>query len=170
MSDLQARAKAPEVMIGKPGDLFFGMPLPAVNAPTEALVTARPSRLIEMALVDLEALERDPNYVIDMSDWHVPTLWRASVCLAGVCMVRRLGAARGRDYQPEDFGDSEGALYGLYYFITGDLEGAFSYLDLLPPEYFGLPSEVAIADYHYNASQFKSDMRGLADTLRQAGI
>lgn len=49
---------------------------------------------ILIALEDLEACEADPDYGIDMGDWHVPPIEgiteTCDVCLAGGVMARRL--------------------------------------------------------------------------------
>lgn len=51
----------------------------------------KPSKLLMMALADLEKVEADPRYEVDMNTWHEPN-GKCRVCLAGSVMACTLGA------------------------------------------------------------------------------
>lgn len=60
------------------------------RAATEFLA-ASPSRRIELALADMDAVEGSPIYTIDMGTWHAPDLrsGTCTVCLAGAILANR---------------------------------------------------------------------------------
>ncbi|KKN74287.1 hypothetical protein LCGC14_0392260 [marine sediment metagenome] len=55
----------------------------------------KPSALLKVALCDLKACERDPEYTINMSYWHRPNADGrcCEVCFAGTIMAQRSGAS-----------------------------------------------------------------------------
>lgn len=56
----------------------------------------KPSALLSMAMKDLERVERDGRYVIDMQKWHMP---RADGSLCSICMA---GAVLTKHMDPKD--------------------------------------------------------------------
>ena len=64
----------------------------------------KPSELIRLALKDLEACEKDPDYEINMNVWHKPVGDQCMVCLAGAVMAQTFEMPKNRNsgiYQHE---------------------------------------------------------------------
>ena len=121
-----------------------------------------PSELIRLAIADLEKVEQDSRYDVDMSVWHEPCGEVCEVCLAGAVMAGTLGADVGEYSTPDDF--SEGIPYklrALSYFRTGDISRGLRYLGIKSrPEWM-----ISVCRYRENPDRFKRDMLELADTL-----
>ena len=50
----------------------------------------KPSELLKVALTDLELVEGDSKYRVDMRNWHTPQYDKTcEVCLAGSVMAKR---------------------------------------------------------------------------------
>lgn len=66
------------------------------------------SKLIEVALDDLDKCEQDPKYKVDMDAWHLPNS-HCSVCFAGTVMAKSLNTDRSYDVDgyDEKFTDSQ---------------------------------------------------------------
>lgn len=60
------------------------------------------SELIMIAINDLKACEKDPDYVIDMSEWHHPVGDKCHVCLAGAVIAKTCDASRFQRHKPEN--------------------------------------------------------------------
>jgi hypothetical protein len=170
MSDLHTRAAEQKYELFA-NDLFSGIPLPVTERRPEDIRTVPPSRLIDIALDDLEMIEESPIYKVDMTAWHEPALWRCSVCLAGCVISTRFGGDHFDNLYPDDFdGAARNVLVALDAFRVGDIGDGLALLRYPAPDAYGLPLEVPIADYGHSPVQFKSDMRGLAAMFREAGI
>lgn len=131
------------------------------------ILPGRPSELIELALADLKKVERSKKYVVDMSNWHRRSGSNiCHVCLAGAVMAKELKFDSKISAIPS--GPETIPLAALNALRTGDVEGAFSYLELLYTESYKF--DRPITDYHQNKSKFYSDMRKLAADLRKAGF
>lgn len=130
----------------------------------------QPSELLELALNDLEQVENDPSYDINMNDWHYPRDTGCSVCFAGAVMAGTLGAAPGEELSPEDFEQSNDAykLYALDSARGGDWGAFMDELRIyhnVPDELFEeLPNVTAYAD---DPEQFKANIRQAIDVLRR---
>jgi hypothetical protein len=153
-------------------DLFSGAPLPVTEPKPKDLATCALSDLITVALADLEATEKLPNYRIRMDEgWHEPKLWLCDVCLAGAVIARRLGGDPRKEVWPAEFPPAVcNALASLNGFRCGDLDWAFLELGFGPPSGHGLPDEFPVTPYANDPVAFKADMRALADMLRDAGM
>lgn len=134
---------------------------------------SRPSKLIRVALDDLQKIARSKKYIIDMSSWHspqesfdpgIPT--KCEVCMAGAVMVRELDADITQLLVPEDFKEYD-ALEAINYFRAGRVGSAFAQLGLNPE--VGSGFNRAMACFHDDRKAFYKDMNNLAKDLEEAG-
>ncbi len=127
-----------------------------------------PWNLIRSALADMEEQEKQPQVVIDMSDWHMynKDTEVCELCLAGCVMQSRfeielLKTTHYSVFDPENMDK----FMALNYFVYGRTKTALSYLG-----YLGIDSkiiDVNIVSYRDNPTQFKQEMLGLADLLEK---
>ncbi len=130
----------------------------------------KPSELIRLALKDLEACERSPNYFVDMDTWHKPLFGQCAVCLAGAVMARTLGINRDADVSPPDLGAAtDDRLSALDALRLGEIGEALVNLNIArPPE---MPARVPMACYHDgDPADFKNDMFELATLFEWHGL
>lgn len=145
------------------------------------------SALILVALADLEAVEKSDTYVVNMGQWHSPSLnagpkgqLQCRVCFAGAVMAQTLGEHPGSYVSIGAFGDDIGKLTALDTLRYGDLEAALyefychgheknARLEekatliiaaILETGYYPSP-----AIYSGDPERFKTDMRELAERL-----
>lgn len=136
-----------------------------------------PSPLIRAALDDLEKMEADPRYTVDMKIYHLAG-YRSTcvVCLAGAVMAGHLVAPPDKDIVPTDYVDAgypevAGALYALDSFRQGLVSIALGEMEIAAPP--GFPhrlGRVAITPYEDDPAAFKRDLRHLADELEKLGL
>lgn len=129
----------------------------------------RASELIRVALQDLERVENDANYRVDMDQWHHPTGGLCSVCLAGAIMTRVLAPdddIYGRVCGMFD-ANSAMRLMALDYLRTGCIRVA---LDMLCEHSERFEPRRIIVPYDANPQAFREDMLKLADDLERAGL
>ena len=115
--------------------------------------------LLNLALDDLEKCEKDPDYLIDMGEWHFPYGGKCFVCLAGAMMAKSLGTSPHYDGSPEDF-ENCSELQALDCLRCGDVEQAYYVL--------GIESKVPdrrITPYSQSPDAFKKELRQLAKEL-----
>jgi hypothetical protein len=127
-----------------------------------------PSKLIGIALRDIEKAEASRKYKINMASWHRPNS-HCSVCAAGSVMAFSLGAKSGLKYHPYDFPENRDQLLAINWLRLGDVSCANAEMN------FGGAEAVkkfnrGITDYDYDQRLFKRDMRKLAADLRKAGF
>jgi len=148
--------------------------------PSERSLPNLPSVLIRLALDDLEAVERDPRYVVWMGMWHQPISNGrflnyfqtdrdvCAVCLAGAVMARSLGFSPDQDLTPSQVPSEVRSLHSLDYFRTGAVAEALEHLGFqLPPNQ---SKRVHIPDYDLYPDDFKAALRDLADRLAAEGL
>lgn len=127
---------------------------------------SRPSELLRTALEELENVERDPNFRVDMDWWW----WRrdldfCKVCLAGAVMAR-VQTSLDDFSSPEDFDDiTEVRLRAIDNMRRGEVD-----LALLRLGYASSGLDRTITSYAADPSGFKSDMQDLVQTLRSIGL
>jgi hypothetical protein len=135
---------------------------------------SKPSELIRVALEDLEKIEKNPRYAVDMDDWHVPArgVWNASatckVCFAGAVMACRFGADPKSFCYPSDFERSEtNKLFALNALRLGMITDGLEYLGVEP-----MPSieDKDVARYEVDPELFKKDMQSLSEDLEKIGL
>jgi hypothetical protein len=151
------------------------------------LLPEKSSDLIELALQDLEKVERREEYRVEMSySFHAPIVLdlgegdRAvcSVCFAGAVMAMSLNTSPDKELWPEDYRSpgNKQRLYALDYFRRGLVwqglelvcEWGHESARTRAPK---IPAQVCITPYSKrSAGAFKDDMRRLAELLRREGL
>lgn len=128
----------------------------------------KPSELILQALVDLERVESDSRYTIDMSIWHrkYHNETTCIVCFAGAVMSRAVTI--DRNVTPSDFPEEFGKLQALDEFRCGRIETGLQYMGISRPE--SLPPGVYVMPYEADASLFKTAMRKMSRHLAGVGL
>lgn len=146
--------------------------------------------LLDVAMEDVAALEKDPDYEIQMDEtWHLPTSQfsqetlrtftnpRAAcvICAAGATMVRRFHASKRRGYRPSSFGHrNEVRLKAIDWLRLGDVSAAWNILYSdepfpdVPIYVSALNREVVI--YEKDRAQWWEDAMELHMDLRKAGV
>lgn len=130
----------------------------------------KPSKLIRVALRDLEKCERSRSYKIEMGDWHRPN-GKCAVCLAGAVMAKTLKADRREYAGPATWyhrGDHDtfNKLRAINYLRIGAVVDAGN---LMSFDASSVP-HVTVVSYEDNPTQFKRDMRRLAALLAKNGL
>lgn len=139
----------------------------------------KPSDLITLALDDLEKVEADPLYSVEMGTWHEPNSggWHGKppvceVCFAGAVMAKTL-PVREDHIQIRSMSEFSNytrcRLYALDSFMRGDINAGLGHMQLSLPEEFKYPWD-GVHQYHVNPSHFKQDMRDIADSLKEVGL
>jgi hypothetical protein len=131
-----------------------------------------PSQLIELALEDLEKVEKDDRYVVDMHVWHHSSPddeWRCHVCLAGAVMAKSL------DFAPYECGDDpedimspnlSQKLEALDCFRRGNVDQGLKYMgiDTLVCDY------KPVTPYGIEPTLFKTRMREIVGLLKEKDL
>ncbi len=136
----------------------------------EEFATACPSRVIEMALEDLEAVERSKKYKVEMDACHDPRHGKCYVCLGGAVIANRFGADPDERMvfdSCDGWGDEETKrLSALDCFRQGYVAWGLDYFDVkwLDDE------KHTVARYQRNTKRFKADMRAIAELLKSHGL
>jgi hypothetical protein len=144
----------------------------------------KPSELLEVALHDLELVEQNPLYEIDMSKWHsagqtskrfengivVETNTPCEVCLAGSVLAMSLEIPRDTYVDPCDLGDQvlHNKLLAIDQLRRGEIDEALDRLSIEQPDL--LPDNVNVVDYVYDKERFKSDIRKLIELLKSFNL
>lgn len=127
-----------------------------------------PSELLTLALADLEAVHRDPRYVVQMHTWHTPDYDKVqcAVCLAGAVIAKSLGALpcqyRGLFNFPREIQDK---LVALDLFRGGSIWAGLERLGINPPG--RLPRYLIVLDYtRAGHTRWVARMREVIEHLR----
>ena len=145
------------------------------------------SELILVALLDLERVEMDPAYEVDMDMWHNPDEGLCSVCLAGAVIATHGRASKSAVVWPWNYpGETEDKLHALDYFRGGHLAKGLSALTAGFAS-TASPMSLRVFDFSPEAKKqlnalmmgwlsygdspeaFKTQMRELAAILREDG-
>ena len=131
----------------------------------------KPSDLIDLAMFDLEQIEKDRRYRVEMSKWHESTVIGGEeiceVCLAGSVMANSLGAIHGREACPQDYDEETAmALDALDCFRLGNVKEGVKWLGIAPSRV----EDMVITRYERDRRQFRDDMDILANALRGVGL
>lgn len=134
-----------------------------------------PSALLNLALDDLELVEKNPAYTIDMMAWHRPNAKTCSVCLAGSVIAVSLGKKPTSNVMIGDLsGSDRRKLLALNAMRSGLPCLALRYLDIdktdAAREYMTSKTYGSITPYIINKAAFKSELRELAAELEKAGL
>lgn len=129
-----------------------------------------PGELLNLALNDLEACERDPAYEIDMWVWHVPSRLGPGlcyVCLAGSIIAQHSDATVHQNLAPCSFDDdTRKKLVAVNRIRVGMYELALNDLGLVAPDaaekfrYYALA--VSPPSYQNDPTYFKKHFRQVA--------
>lgn len=124
----------------------------------------KPSALIRLALADLEVVEKNPKYAIDMDFWHIVNKDTeiCSVCFAGAVMANTLEAPSWMSHVPFEFESECHKLVALDSFRCGHIAAGLEQLDIDPIEKLWSWN---VMHYHIDPIQFKKDMHDMADML-----
>lgn len=129
----------------------------------------KPSELILVALADLEKVEKDPNYKVDMLTYHAMKDTRCSVCFAGAAMAVSLDCCIDENLIPSDFiNPVRGNLAALNMFRRGSVPTALFQMGISSSR--GLEFVRPITDYHTKPERFKKEIRELAQDLASANL
>lgn len=123
-----------------------------------------PSKLILLALRDLERAEADPQYVVGMGKWHESN-GHCSVCLAGSVMAGTLCVPSNVTADKEDFGEKLKQVFLALDFLRRG-RWAWFFCDL------GVASDysTSVTPYEDDPEQFKRDLRRAAKELAERGL
>lgn len=136
-----------------------------------------PSEAIEQAIHDLEEVESDERYLVDMGEWHSPrdSDGKCHVCMAGAVMAKRYNLpitayatpGYGIVLQPFDT-STQMRLCGLDMFRTGRIEEG---LRLFGVENMSHGTKYRwTKSYEVDPTTFKRQILKLASDLRQEGM
>ena len=102
---------------------------------TKQHLPTTPSELIRLALADLRAIEDDDGYVVDMCNWHWPTMDNRGrkvclVCLAGAVIAQTLDVPREQAISIDDLDSNRVGerLRALDFFRLGEIEIGLAFL------------------------------------------
>lgn len=137
------------------------------------------SKLLQVAMEDLELCENDPRYVIDMRDWHNPN-GQCAVCLAGSVMAKSLGEDPNDPYVSINNYNSElqNKMLALNNIRCGEFALAFNNLDhdftatTLPDDYVdftGVYSSLAHLSRN-DRPEWKLHMQSIIGILEAEGL
>ena len=141
----------------------------------------KPSQLIYMALGDLEKVENDDRYTVDMVKYHVAEDDTCYVCLAGAVMAKRLPTHPTVSISPSLFRkDIEDKLQALDEFRTHSINAGLGRMGLTKekaPELYGrddyprnrLYNAIRVGTYKESPKRFKKNMRRLAKAFEKLG-
>ncbi len=138
----------------------------------------RPSKLIEIALIDLAKVERSKKYTVNMEFLHEHILESSMmkseclVCLAGAVLVKTVKIPFKADYvgfgQLRDAGIKEApALDALDDFRVGFVHNG---LERLGINFMGYGLSRSITPYDISKNQFRADMVKLMEDLKAVGL
>jgi hypothetical protein len=142
---------------------------------------AKPSKLIRLALDDLDAVESEPDkYVVDMDTWHGNLRKSADkgqdpvchVCLAGSVIAKTMKARRNWNISPTDITCmsrlTKSRLAALDCFRVGEVETGLKLMGCTLPT--AMLATCNVVEYSQNPASFKDSMNDLADHLERYGL
>jgi hypothetical protein len=132
-------------------------------------LTSTPSALILAALADLEQVENDPRYRVDMGTWHSPN-GTCAVCFAGSVIAFGLGAQPDEFVDPDDLDEpTSSALYALDAFRSGFVQDGLDGMDL---SHFDWPDDEqwSVPIHSRDRDGFFNAMSDLAGILAAEGL
>ena len=135
-----------------------------------AKLPKKPSDLIEIALKDLCAVERDSRYRVNMNTFHEVHYTRCEVCFGGAVMAKSLKVPTMSDKDPGDLAPRVAAkILALDHFRDGSVSSGLEQMKLEQRD--GVTVEDReIVDYSVNKGKFKKQMAKMASDLRLVGL
>jgi hypothetical protein len=141
----------------------------------------KPSKLLALALSDLEKAEKSKFYEIDMDGWHTPNIDKqstCSVCLAGSVIAFSLKTPRVMEKSPNHFLEFEGRLGEVIYkqltainqLREGYVADALEKLGIDVSDAKVKVMDREITEYGIDKREFKKQMRELISDLALVGL
>lgn len=128
------------------------------------------SDLIEVALRDLESVENDQNYTVDMHLWQSPNYGTCHVCLAGSVLAKTLKVPKGRGISPAELYTRNTPLarklFALNAVRTAHVPGALNWLGKRSPFVERELSRTFIS-YNDDPARWKDWVRYVVTKLRE---
>lgn len=136
----------------------------------------KPSAALRQALADLEFIEKDERYQIEMWTWHEPHkryVNKCCVCLAGAMLAR--SGVLGPDEKFESvFGFDDvlsKKLYAINSFRMGEIYDGLKYWGLESVLRENTTPDAVVEDYDADPEQFKYDlMNNVIHVLEEMGV
>ena len=127
------------------------------------------SDLLELALDDLEKIEKNPRYGITMSAWHEPLPdGICHVCLAGAVMAQTLEVPHNSDITPSLFPDTLSRKLNALDFLR---KGEIAYAQMqMGMDVYTQGLDIDVIKYHIDPKGFKQTLRKLVPELREKGL
>lgn len=129
----------------------------------------KPSKLIRLAIKDLESIEKSKHYYIEMSFWHKPFRFEniCAVCFSGSIMAKTLKSNKKLALGPDDFSITiRNKLIALNEFRLGDVNTGLGIMGLN----VDINLNRFITSYSKNPEQFKKEILELANDLEKEGL
>jgi hypothetical protein len=136
------------------------------------------SECIMLALDDLEKVEQDKRFKVDMDVWCEPAKKTCAVCFAGSVMVKSAIAGQpstSLELEPDSFGlHNRNRFCALNQIRTGNAASALMYLPLYNWETIKQAHDAIrglnVSNYEVCQEQFKEDMLWVAGILDAEGL
>jgi hypothetical protein len=165
----------------------------ALDERNEDFCKAPLSQVIRMALEDLEAVEKNPDYRINMEVWHAPRHWyrpggyamrevfgwstrpQCAVCLGGSVIANRFGADINRKIIPDDQTGVDPRARDRVIALDAVRRGNFAGAADKIKQSFHAAREATAGIYvppysRETRDEFKAALRLAADRLEKAGL
>ncbi len=134
----------------------------------------KPSALLNLALRDLERVERDKNYEIDMCEWHAPEIHDGKpvchVCLAGSILVKTLKHKPDKEFKFNDYPKASNSFFAINAFRKGYVREALGNLGIEEVKISKVDAVRTITPYSINPAKFKLGMRRIVAHLRKHSL
>ena len=140
----------------------------------EDILPDKPGDLIKVALDNLNKVEKDPMYEVNMRDsWHRPfetdTVQKCSVCFSGEVMAKTMNLSRKNEIMPNNFHYKlERKIRALDSFRKGNVEYGLLCLNFRKPDNM-LPI-FRVESYSHNPRKFKKDMKNMIEFFYGYGL
>lgn len=143
----------------------------------------KPSAALRQALADLELIERDERYAVEMSTWHIPASelnWltdderaagKCHVCLAGAMLARSGAMLPSEAFTMRESEDPLFArLEAINEFRLGHIGNGLYLWHERDDKYFNDAQDVSVCGYNSaQPERFKADMQRVIKKLEEMG-
>ncbi len=135
-----------------------------------------PSKLLNAAVDDLEAVERSKRFAVNMANFVYEAGGPCEVCLGGAALVCSLDVKRDVYGKPSLYAYPDSArqkAIALDYFRQGEIESALGELGYSEDDIDSVTEKLGchfdVCYYDTNPTLFKAQMRSLARQLKAVG-
>jgi len=130
-----------------------------------------PSEFVAVAMDDMIAVEANPNYRVNMGEWHTPYDRDGvicHVCFAGGVISQTLESEIDQMYCPTDFNEEIANKLAALNMVRKGFIG--DYLTAFNLEVKGeLPDHISVDFYSMDSDKFKEDMYNIIELLIAEG-